>query len=85
VKKVKDRGPAEVAQFISNFLSGTGGEWDWDDFTSVPITNPSLEAIRAEAEMVQLPLNSTGRLALESLLKRTEALVVTGSTNQATE
>jgi hypothetical protein len=82
---MKDREPAEVAQFISNFLSGTGGEWDWDDFTSVPITNPALEAIRAEAEMVQLPLNSTGRLALESLLKRTKALEVTGSTNQTIE
>jgi hypothetical protein len=85
VKKMKDREPAEVAQFISNFLNGTGGEWDWDDFTSVPITNPALEAIRAEAEMVQLPLNSTGRLALESLLKRTKALEVTGSTNQTIE
>jgi hypothetical protein len=82
---MKDREPAEVAQFISNFLNGTGGEWDWDDFTSVPITNPALEAIRAEAEMVQLPLNSTGRLALESLLKRTKALEVTGSTNQTIE
>jgi len=25
----------EVAQILENFLEGTGGPWDWDDFISV--------------------------------------------------
>ena len=38
---------ADVAQEIENFLTGAGGRWDWDDFTSIPITNdPELDAIR---------------------------------------
>jgi hypothetical protein len=74
LKRTRDREPSEVAQYISKFLNGTAGEWEWDDFTSVPITNPALEMIRAEAEMVQLPLGSAGRITLENLLKRAKAL-----------
>ena len=36
----------EVATHIEQFLAGTGKEWDWDDFTSVPIRNPDLDKIR---------------------------------------
>ena len=28
-------GKLEVAQILENFLQGTGGPWDWDDFISV--------------------------------------------------
>lgn len=52
VKKTKDRNAEEVAGFLRDFISGSGGEWDWDEFVSVPITDPKLEAIRKEAEMV---------------------------------
>jgi len=31
---------------ISAFLQGTGGEWDWDDFTSTPLKDDYLDAIR---------------------------------------
>ena len=41
-----DRDPEEVATYIERSLEGTGGEWDWDDFTSVPIRDPELEKIR---------------------------------------
>ena len=37
---------AEVADIIEQFLDGTGGRWDWDDFTSVKIVDPELDAIR---------------------------------------
>jgi hypothetical protein len=37
---------AEVADFIDAFLSGTGEPWDWDEFCSVPIADPELDAIR---------------------------------------
>ncbi len=38
--------PAEVAQVIEDLLADGGGPWDWDDFISVPIKDPELEAIR---------------------------------------
>jgi hypothetical protein len=85
LKKTRDREPSEVAQYLSKFLNGAAGQWDWDDFTSVPITNPTLEMIRAEAAMVRLPLDSTGRLTLQNLLVRAEALDVKGSTNGVIE
>jgi hypothetical protein len=37
---------AAVADVIEQFLDGTGGEWDWDDFCSVRIADPELDAIR---------------------------------------
>lgn len=48
-KKTIDRTPEEVVGLIEDFLEGTGGEWDWDEFESVPITDPMLEAIRVRA------------------------------------
>jgi hypothetical protein len=37
---------AEVANTIQQFLDGTGGQWDWDDFCSTRIADPELDAIR---------------------------------------
>jgi hypothetical protein len=37
---------SEVAEIIEQFLGGTDGPWDWDDFTSIRIADPELEAIR---------------------------------------
>jgi hypothetical protein len=37
---------AEVKAEILKFLDGSGGDWDWDDFTSVPIKDPFLDAVR---------------------------------------
>ena len=37
---------AYVIQTIRDFLEGTGGAWDWDDFTSVPTGYPELDAVR---------------------------------------
>jgi hypothetical protein len=30
----KQLGRDEVATIIENFVEGTGGKWDWDDFTT---------------------------------------------------
>lgn len=38
---------AKVAEYIRNFLDGTGGEWDWDDFLSAKSDDPWLDQIRA--------------------------------------
>jgi hypothetical protein len=37
---------AEVARIITDFVDGTGGPWDWDDFSSLGINDPELEMIR---------------------------------------
>jgi hypothetical protein len=57
IGKYVKRTPAEVAGFIRDFLESRGGEWDWDDFTSVPLDDPELESIRREADAVDLPLS----------------------------
>lgn len=31
---------------IRNFLNGTGVDWDWDDFTSIPLGYPDLEELQ---------------------------------------
>lgn len=72
--KPKKRTPAEVAGFIRDFLDDTGGGWDWDDFTSVRLADPSLELIRKNAEMVALPVTPEGREELRRLLARAEVL-----------
>jgi hypothetical protein len=36
----------DVAAAIDAFLSDTGSRYDWDDFTSRPINDPALDAIR---------------------------------------
>lgn len=35
-----------VIQTISDFLDGTDGEWDWDDFISCPLPYPELNDVR---------------------------------------
>ena len=41
------RSREEVAGTIDDFVNGRAGQWDWDDFVSVPIADPYLESIRA--------------------------------------
>jgi hypothetical protein len=51
-KKTRDRTPAEVARYLRDFINGTDGDWDWDDFESIPITDPVLEDVRRQAALV---------------------------------
>jgi hypothetical protein len=37
---------AYVVKSIRDFLDGTGGKWDWDDFISIPTCYPDLEAVQ---------------------------------------
>ena len=53
---------------IREFLDGSGGDWDWDDYTSLSLKDPKLNAIRKKAMMVDLPLDDEGRMTLECLL-----------------
>lgn len=46
--KRPDMSREEVAQCIQDFLDGTGGAHDWDDFTSFQIRDPELESVRIQ-------------------------------------
>jgi hypothetical protein len=35
-----------VEKYIRDFVEGTGGDYDWDDFISIPCTDLKLEEIR---------------------------------------
>ena len=41
---------AEVADIIERFLEGNGGQWDWDDFLSIPIADPQLDGVRQRCD-----------------------------------
>ena len=75
-KKTANRTPADVARYLRDFIDGTGGDWDWDDFESVPITDPVLENIRRQAALVG-PGSSRADVdfnKLAALLAKVEAL-----------
>lgn len=67
-------GPDDVATRLRDFLTGTGGPWDWDDFTSIPLADARLDDIRLRACAVALPLEADGRATLERLLAEAERL-----------
>ncbi len=77
IGKYKQRTAEEVAGFIRDFIEGTGGAWDWDDFISVSIKDPRLEAIRSEASFVELPVTESGLEELKRLMRKAEALADT--------
>lgn len=64
----------DVANYLQGFLEGTGGNWDWDDFTSISITDPVLDSVRQEAASVPLPLDEDGVANLQRLLREVLAL-----------
>ncbi|HEV2818617.1 MAG TPA: hypothetical protein VGW40_15515 [Allosphingosinicella sp.] len=70
---------AEVATALRDFLDGSGGDWDWDDFTSTPVADVRLEGIRRRASEVSLPLTSEGRASIERLLAEAERLAAQNS------
>ena len=69
------RSPTEVAKYLRDFLNGTGGDWDWDDFISIEIADPRLEAIRQQAAALELPMADEDTGSLRELICEAEALV----------
>ena len=69
-----ERTADEVADYLRDFLDNTSGDWDFDDFTSIPIADPRLESIRIRVGRVQEPMSEEGSEALRSLLSEVEAL-----------
>jgi hypothetical protein len=76
---VKFQSARAIANCIRGFIDGTCGPYDWDDFTSVPLKDPDLEAIRISAELVQLPADAEGMAQLRHLLDRAVALAETSN------
>jgi hypothetical protein len=72
IKKSIDRTPVEVAGFLRDLIAGGGGEWDWDEFETVPITDKTLERIRHEAAKAGPPNPDIPRL--RELLREVEGL-----------
>ena len=40
------RTPEEVAQTLEHLVDGKEGDWEWDDFISIPIIDPRLDRYR---------------------------------------
>jgi hypothetical protein len=74
LKTSADRTARDVEGYLRGFLEGTDGDWDWDDFTSIKITDPRLDAIRDEAARVSLPLAEAGRATLRTLLEEVRSI-----------
>jgi hypothetical protein len=74
LKTSADLTARDVESYLSDFLEGKGETWDWDDFTSIPITDPTLEQIRQEAAQTSYPLTDDDEVALRRLLERVKAL-----------
>jgi hypothetical protein len=56
---------AQVAGIIEKHLQGTEGPWDWDEFTSVPISDNWLDAIRLRCIQLDLAPTATRVRQLE--------------------
>jgi len=49
----KKLGNLEVAQILENFLEGSGGPWEWDDFISVgEVESERLRQIQRRANLL---------------------------------
>ncbi|HEY6070661.1 MAG TPA: hypothetical protein VIU85_04730 [Chthoniobacterales bacterium] len=47
------RTPEEVANTIEAFANGGGDQWAWDDFISIRLSDPGLEAVRQKCVAVR--------------------------------
>ena len=41
--------PSYVIEYLEKFIARTEGDWDWDDFCSIPLTDEALDSIRERA------------------------------------
>ena len=73
-KNSADLTAEDVIGYLEEFIEGREGDSDWDDSTSIPITDPSLDRIRLEAASVALPLTEDGRATLRRLAEQVRAM-----------
>ena len=73
-KKTVDRTPEDVAGFVRDFIEGAGGDWDWDEFESVPITDPELDGLRVRAARAGPP--NADMAVLREVVEAAEAIAL---------
>ena len=66
------RTPEEVVGYLRDFIEGSSGDWDWDDFVSIPIADSRLDSIRERAS--RFPKPEVGLAELDAVLREAEAL-----------
>lgn len=68
--------PEYVIDYLEKFIAGEEGGWDWDDFCSIPLTDPRLDDIRERACRFgsPSPLTEEDREELRRLLDEARAL-----------
>lgn len=61
-----------AADVIERFVNGPIGNWEWDDFISLPSREPSAEAVRRDAACTRddFPPNHRGEWASGAGMKR---------------
>jgi hypothetical protein len=63
---------------IRNFLDGTGGKWDWDNFISLPLGYPGLEEVQRfcnELSETHPPVKKSGAYCSEDGFRELRALL----------
>lgn len=63
-----------AAKAIRAFLSGSGGKWDWDTFTSCSLTDAAVDVLRRQAAQIELPPGSEEQEALLALARDADRL-----------
>ena len=69
-----ERSPLEVLSYLRDFHDGTGDDYDWDDFTSIPLADAELEELRVSAASLDLPFGAEELTSLRALIARAEAM-----------
>jgi hypothetical protein len=65
---------AYASRTIRTFLDETCGPYDWDDFTSCALKDPSIDSIQLRAGTVELPVDAEGRIQLLALADEADRL-----------
>ncbi len=68
------RSADEVVRYLRNFIAGAGGDWDFDDFTSIPIADRRLDSIRERAARIEELASKEGLSTLRVLLAEAEEI-----------
>ncbi len=69
------RSAQQVIHFIENHLAGTEGPHDWDDFTSMPIPDPELNAVRLRCVQLDYEHPDVRVVELRAIIQKLRGLI----------
>lgn len=72
--KSRQEEAAYAARTIRAFLNGSGGDWDWDGFTSCSLRNAEVDNLRRRAARVELPVDDDAQEELLALADEADRL-----------